>query len=524
MSAATVRLIAAAIILVATTLLYTHRLGDTPAYLSLDEAHIANQAYSLATTGRTLNGERLPVFISLEDPLGEHYTLPWGATRYHPVGFYLVASALLVAPLSEWSVRSPFAIAAVLNIVLVYLLAHRWYGSRWVAGAAAALLTMTPAHFILSRMTLDYLLPVTFVLAWLLSLSHLTAKPRRRTAVITGAVLGAGCFSFVSSWVMMPIYAAISAAVIAFHLRRRDLVVPLAAGFAAALGPLVWLAWHPEVPANLIRQYQAGEGRPSVLSAIAVGGGVGEALKNTLAVYWSYFDPSFLFVTGGASRMVSTGLIGVWPVGMAALLLLGVVPMVRGERRIETLVALAGLLLAPLPAAMKGEPFAIHRAVTLLPFGVLLAAAGLRSLDRRRPLAAAAIVVATISCGAQFTGFVRDYFAGQRLRSAHAMDPTAFRETASVLLAAGGDAPAIVLPAGLYDISAKWRFYCTKAAREDLLQRTRYLDGGPADPQTLERGALVVRETASAPAAGWRTVATPVDITGASPLTILRRE
>ena len=76
--------IAARIILVAvlTTAfaLYSHRLGDVPAYLNLDEAHFGNHAYSIATTGRDLNGNRLPLFISLEDPLGDRPLLAWGTT------------------------------------------------------------------------------------------------------------------------------------------------------------------------------------------------------------------------------------------------------------------------------------------------------------------------------------------------------------------------------------------------------------------------------------------------------------
>ena len=355
--------------------LYSHRLGEVPPYLNLDEAHFGNHAYSLATTGRDLNGNRWPLFISLEDPLGDRPVLAWGTTWYHPVGFYLIATILAVIHPSEWSIRLPVAIVGVLNLVLIYLVGRRWFGD-WRAGAVAAgLLAFTPAHFILSRLALDYLMPVPFVLGWLLAFVILVERPNARLAALSGAVLGLGCYSYVSSWLLMPAYLLMTAIVVRQSLRRPDLVVPLCAGFLAPIAILpLWLLWHPSMPVNILAQYQAGGSRQSILSAVASGGDVIAAVRTAIAAYWSYFNPSFLFVSGGPSRLVSTGAIGVWPIGMAVLLVMAIVSITRSAMSVRDRVVIAGLLLAPLPAALKGEPFAIQRAVTLLPFGALAAA------------------------------------------------------------------------------------------------------------------------------------------------------
>ena len=182
-----------------------------------------------------------------------------GHDWYHPIGFYLIATALTVIPPSEWSIRLPIAIVGVLNLLLIYLVGRRWF-EDWRAGVlAAGLLALTPAHFILSRLALDYLMPLPFVLGWLLALLTLLERPSARLAALSGAVLGLGCYSYMSSWLLMPAYLLVTAIVIRQSIQRRDLVVPLCAGFLAPLAMLpLWIAWHPSMPVNILAQYKRG--------------------------------------------------------------------------------------------------------------------------------------------------------------------------------------------------------------------------------------------------------------------------
>lgn len=524
---ASARIAGTCLALLAIAAVYTHRLGDSPAYLSLDEAHFGNHAYSLATTGRDLNGNRMPAFVSLDDPQGEPLQVAWGSTWYHPYGFYVIATSLVFFPLSEWSIRLPFALIGLLNVVLIGWVARRWYASRVAGLIAATLLALTPAHFILTRMALDYVLPLPFALAWLLALWTLLHRPDRRSACITGLILGAGCLSYVSSWLLMPIYLAITMILTWRTLRRSDLLAPLLAGFVVALLPLTaWLMWHPGVPGTLLAQYQAGETHRSVLTALAQRRDVAAALRDALAAYWSYFDPSFLFVSGGASRLVSTGVVGVWPIGVAVLLLKASVDALGGRWPWQTAIIVVGFLVAPIPAALKGEPFAIQRAVTMLPFGVLLATAALAA-PSRRSLGAAVSLAALLFIPWEFGGFVSHYFSAYRTQSAHALDPTSFREAADALIEHDrpGMAQVILLPSPLYDAGAKWRFYVTERGRADLLQRTRYFSGDPSDIGSAPAGSLAVVESSRAvDGHTWRVIASPEDITGATPLRVVERQ
>ncbi|HYE88160.1 MAG TPA: glycosyltransferase family 39 protein [Vicinamibacterales bacterium] len=520
-------LVAGVLATVVALALYGYRLGDTPAYLGLDEAHFANHAHSIATTARDLNGNRLPLFISLEDPLGDRPTLPWGVTWYHPYGVYLIAAALTMAPLSEGVIRAPFVALAALNLCLIYLVTWRWYHSRALAAAAGGLLALTPAHFILSRLALDYVLPLPFTLAWMYCVTSVLRQPTRRIALITGLVLGLGCFSYVSSWLMMPAYLAISLAVIV-RQSRRDLLMPLVTGFVLPLLLLVpWVMFHPEMPGNVVAQYQAGEARRSVVSALLAGDGVAMAVRDAMSAYWSYFDPSFLFVSGGASRLVSTGSIGVWPIGVAVLMAIGVIRVLRRLGEPWVTVVFVGFVLAPLPAALKGEPFAIQRAISLLPFGVLLAVEGLAGAARGTAALRVIAILAIATLPLQFAGFVRHYFDGYRPQAARALDPTAFPETARVLIEqwrANGE-PALAITAPLYDVSAKWRFYAIANGHEAALARTTYFNGDLSELREMPRGTLAVVETATfTPSDRWTIVARPASVFGETPLTVLRRE
>ena len=58
----------------------------------------------------------------------------------------------------------------VLDVVLMFLLARYLFERSSLALAAAALLALTPAHIVYSRLPGPYLYPVPFVMAWLLCL------------------------------------------------------------------------------------------------------------------------------------------------------------------------------------------------------------------------------------------------------------------------------------------------------------------------------------------------------------------
>ncbi len=158
---------AMALVLLLAGALYLGRLGDAPINMTTDEARFAVQAHTLAETGSDSRGNRLPLFFLITDPLiANHTSVAW----WQPQLFYLMAGSFSILPVSEFAARLPIALIALLNIWLIYAVARRAFPNPWYGVAAAMLLALTPAHFIMGRQATDYFLPLAFALTWLLCL------------------------------------------------------------------------------------------------------------------------------------------------------------------------------------------------------------------------------------------------------------------------------------------------------------------------------------------------------------------
>lgn len=525
-----VRLIA---IVALSAALYTYQLDRVPAFLTLDEAHFSVHAHAIAQSGRNLNGQFLPMLISLEDPEGEPYDVPWGQTYYLPFGMYLIAAVLQVLPLDEASVRLPSAIlGGVIDVGLIFAVALALFRDRLAAVSAAAILSLTPANVIISRQALDSVCQLPFTLGLLWCLGNYLQTPNPRLALAAGAILGLGVYAYVTSIVFMPFFLAVFW-LIAWRsgvLDRRAWVWSVA-GFAAALAPMIlWLTWHPEALASLRAQYNRADPGATTLMQSMASGGLAAAAREFVRIYWSYFDPSFLFVQGGNARNLSTGEVGVFLVPVAVLAVWGLWQL-RTRREVQALLII-GLLAAPIPAAIKGTPYQIQRASGLLIFVSLAAGFGLAAMwgpgPSRRPIAARALaVVLALMMAWQFAGFYRDYLGNYRIRSGHTYDSTAFGTTAELIVAEDRRSPIerVYLPSGYYDVSAKWRFYTTKHERRGLWQRTEYYSSLAALATAPAGSIAVVPVTSSSPPAieGWSTVEVIRNLMGDPTVSLLAR-
>jgi 4-amino-4-deoxy-L-arabinose transferase-like glycosyltransferase len=531
-------------LVVVSAALYAFHLDRVPAFLTLDEAHFSVHAHAIAGTGRNLNGDTLPLLISLDDPQGEPIAVPWGHTYYLPFGIYLIAGALQVLPLSETAVRLPSALlGGAVNVALLYFAAlalfrHAPHPVR-AAIMSAAVLAFSPANVIISRQAIDSVcqLPFTLGFLWCVGKYLEPPAPQPRYALAAGVILGAGIYAYVTSIVFMPFFLAVFW-VMAWRGRpgpgeggraggrdRRAWAWSLA-GFALAVAPmLLWLLAHPDAFASIRLQYNRADPGSATLMETMAAGGLGAAVREFARIYWSYFDPAFLFVQGGNARTLSTGEAGVFLMPVALLAIWGLWQL-RAQKQLFWLLIVL-LLASPIPAAIKGTPYQIQRASGLLPIVSLLAGYGLAALwsSRRLAMQAAAAALAIVMAS-QFAAFYRDYLGDYRIRSGSAYDPTAFAGAAELIIAEDQRAPiaAVYLPTGFYDVGAKWRFYTTKHERPQLWRRTQYFSGDPTTIAGAAPGSLAV-VPASRPAAadGWTTVETVRDLASEPTLSVMRR-
>jgi Dolichyl-phosphate-mannose-protein mannosyltransferase len=480
--------------LAAVAAFYFYDLSHTPVYFGGDEAHFGGQAYSLAQTGRSLDGEFLPLFVKLADPLGDHELMPWGDTWYQPFLFYLIAAVLKFAPLSEAWVRVPTAfIGGVITPILMYVVTARLLGNRAYAAIAAVLLALSPVHVILGRQALDYICPLPFVLAWLWSLDEFVKKGGLRVAFAGGLILGIGCYSYIAAWLQMPTCLLLSWLV--FYRSSgsggsgggKPLGLPILASAAGFALPVIlavpWIWMHPDMLLQTIARYRLPPD----------GGGL---TSSYVSVYLSFFNPYELFVTGGPILTTATGRVGSVLLPLAVLGPVGVCALWR--RRHESplyVVLLLGLLLSPAAATLKREMGMMQREMIILVFAVLISAFGLDWLRRSSSSWLRATVWALLAVvPLQFGWFFHDYLGHYKRRSAFYYDSVVFGDIADYLIDtdASSRVPSIYLSTALDDAAPKWRFYATKRHREPLLERTRYFTTDGYEFETAPPGSVMV--------------------------------
>ena len=308
-------------------------------------------------------------------------------------------------------------------------------------------------------------------------------------SLIAGLILGVGCYSYVAAWVLMPLLLLLTW--IAQYRSRQGagrLSIAAGAGFVLPLLPLLpWLWAHPAMLPDTFERYRApGAEHLSML----------HGAMTLISVYVSYFNPTFLFVRGGASLMASTARAGVFLLPVAPLLLLGVYDLITRRRAVPiALILVGGLLLAPIPATLAGEERMTQRALALVPFGVLAATFGFARLQRSPHDAIRVVTVLLLAVvPVQFAYVYADYFTYYKRRSAIYYDPAALRDAAEYVIAEDRLAriPVVYLARDLNDISARWRFYVTKDGRETLLQRTRFFPDDGRGPGAPASGSLMV--------------------------------
>jgi 4-amino-4-deoxy-L-arabinose transferase-like glycosyltransferase len=489
-------LAALAVLVAGVLVLYTANIGHAPIYLHEAEVLFALHAQSIAATLHDTNGRLLPLYFQMPQ-IG-------GNVWFHPMVVYAMVPWLEVLPLSEAAIRLPSVLVGLTNVILLYFIGARIFRSERWGLLAAGLLALTPSHFMHSRIAMDYLFPVPFVLAWLLCLLALLEHRRSWTLFAATSFLGVGIYSYIASTIMMPLYLAITlAAIWATTDRPGRWWLIAAAGFAWPLCALIWIVFHPEVTVETLSRY--GMDR-SVAAPWPKGAPVGVVLETIwrtarlsgrVSQYWSFFDPAYLFLTGGYANAVnSTRHVGVFPMPFIALIPVGVVALVRRTRPVVDALVLAAFMSAPLAACLAvPEPYAIDRELELLPFGVLIAVAGARHLltaPERAWRAAGVVLLAAVPL--HFVFFSVDYYRDYPRGAAFWFNWNSRDAIAELIALEPQWRPATIYLSTHHvsNIDAYWRLYVSKSGRTDLLPRVVTFDSEALDVASIQPGSLLL--------------------------------
>lgn len=455
-----------AVVVFVAAALYSARLSHVPSFLSNDETAFGLQAHAIATTAHDENGRLLPVYFQMMENV-------W----FHPVLVYCMAPVLAIVRPVPWAVRLPTVIVAMVNIVLVFALGRRLGLSRAAAIGASVLLSLTPAHLLHGRLACDYLLPVPFVLAWLILLIDAPKSGASWRFFAAGSVLGLGLYTYIASLVTMPVCLLLSYLTLYLSGTRR--IRPYAmmtAGFALLLLPAaISLLAVPQLYAGFSERY--GGANVDVLHDPRAMFGFGIMAKRWV-VYRSFFEWHFLFEKAETHVMSSTYTTGVFLKAMKVLIPLGAYHMLRNRLTTFTVLLLAAFFSAPIAASLIPERYAIDRALTLLPMGALIGAFGVDWLLVRRHWLATWLgrALCAALCAwmvVQFQEFYREYQFNYPIRASVWFDgnhPGAF--DAIVRRYGSDDRRFIYLSNGLPRIREQWKLYLLGHRRRDLLSRS----------------------------------------------------
>lgn len=445
--------------------LYFWGLARVPVHLNQDEMTFAMNGYSIAHSLKDLNGRTLPF-----------YFFGLGAFWFTPVVTYLAALVLRVFPLSEATLRIASVLVGLATIFLLTRIVAKLFENKRIVMVTGVLAATTPLLFIHSRLLLDNLYTVPFVLLWLLALVN-------KKYFWAGLALGVGIHSYHGAKVMMPLYL-VASLVYLFISQREKYRKILSMTFAFLLPVIAFIPWFIKHPGTLTSQ---------VSYASRFGGGL---QINPLAFatrFVSYFNPNILFSVGDSSLIHSTGTVGALLFPMAFFLVFGVMQIIAREKEELSKLILFGLLTFPVASAIVDQPQRISRSLVVIPFAVLVAAYGVKFLlfqkDKIFKLLLSALMVISVL---QFAVFLDDYFGNYRARSWFWFNGDvvgAYQK--AITIADRENADRIYIDSNIYFAQNYFDFVETKLG-VDLATKRKFFDSHSQDFNEFDPGSVIV--------------------------------
>jgi len=380
--------------------LYFYKLGEIPVHLNQDELGFSLNAFSISQIFRDTSGRFLPFYFW-------HLGGFWAT----PIIIYLTSFFLSFLPFSVASIRVSSVVVGFSTVFLLTFLVEKMFQDRKLTILSALMVVTTPVLFIHSRLLLDNLYIVPFVLLWLLFLKN-------KQYFWSGLLLGIGIHSYHAAKIYMPVYFLAGLAFLYFEKQfNRKNFTKLFLGF---LIPLIlffpWLQEHPDTLLNKVSYIDSLDQSVNISKGIW---GVfnPSRLTDIAGNYITYFSPKLLFFEGDRSLIHSTGEIGAFLLPLAPLLVFGSLEVIRQKDKFGKLI-LFGFLSYPLAPSIVNDPQRISGGLVSIVFVILLSTYGLKFFFNRKgkPFRYFLIFIA-IWGTVQFGLFINDYFGDYRVRS-----------------------------------------------------------------------------------------------------------
>ncbi len=463
--------------------LYSVYLKEVPIHLNQDELGFSLNAYSIAKTGFDENNRFLPLYFW-------HLGVMWST----PIIVYLTALVLKILPLTEEVIRIPSVIIGSLDILLIYFITIKIFKRRLYGLIASLFLLLTPPHFIHSRLLLDNLYIVPFMLAWLLLMTIFLERKNLFVLFLATFCLGIGVHSYHASKVMMSLYFLMTLIYLIPEIKRQKMLIPTALlGFCIPLLPLIpWLSKYPDTLTDQVKYTGLYDTNLSPLEGIKTLL-TWQNLISKASIFISYFSPNFLFFSGDLSLIHSTREVGIFLLSYMILLPLGIINILKEQSKRFGLFIIIGFLSSPIAPALIGNQYRVSKELVILPFAAIIATFGIKFLlSSDKKLIKIFCMILVMAMVFQFSYFLNDYFGDYKVRS-YGWFNYNIPGSLETILREDNKKPikSIYLDNQVYFIDRYWKFYLIKHKKEELLLKTLYINPKQVDATDLPSGSLL---------------------------------
>lgn len=342
------------VFLIAAGIFLSYRLTVVPPGLTVDEAAFGYNAVLLSRTGKDENGRTLPIFVN---SIG-------GKDWRQPVTQYFITLFFKFFLPSTLTLRLTSIVVALICLALLYYLSQRLLGGAW-SFVVMSLFLATPIVFIQSHMALDNIMPVPFVIFWLMYLYLYEKKKSKYYLLLAGVALGVAFYSYKAMRLIVPVYFMLTI----WYFWRLKIKNFVGTVFWFSLGLAPFMLAIP-----FLRSSYPG----------AVFGGYNKYVPNWnefLYPYLSSFDPTFLFIKGDATVYHSTGIHGMFLAATLPIFVIGCYQAVK-KGGIWWLIVLA-FFATPVFFGLANSVHRASRLMAMVPMYVLVSSLGLTSIKNK---------------------------------------------------------------------------------------------------------------------------------------------
>lgn len=256
--------------------LLSFKILEVPTGLTVDESAFGLNAVLLSRTLHDENGEFLPLYVHSINKTD--WRQPF--TQYYLVLIF----KLLGASIYNLRISSVFLVllSSLLLFFLIKKILNYWWGI-----VAFLMMNLTPVVFMHSHLGLDNIMPIPFVILWLLFLFN-------KRYFWSAFLLAASFYTYKGMRAIVPVWGILSIVYLYFSHKKLKPILNF------VLGTLPWIALIPFIQSNYPGAIFGGA-RPKF-----------DTFYNFFYPFLSHLDPTFLFIKGDNLLFHSTQIHGMY--------------------------------------------------------------------------------------------------------------------------------------------------------------------------------------------------------------------